>query len=513
MKKVEPFKKVLLYILTGFFCINSALAEEINLRGSIYDAESNPISGVRVYLKIANLTTYTNSGGYFEIIRNNDQPTSVSNSSISSNHVSFNGIKLLLHCQGQNLNIELFDITGRYIKQLICLDNVNGSYALYPASYLENLPGTIYLIRVSVDNEFFGFKIIKGEGTIFEQGLHAVDNPEVSYNSNDKSTEAIDSFIFTHDSFITRRVGINSYITDVGNITMYEDIINAPVLAAPSTTYSTFELTWTYNWSGYYGSDDHYELEYSYHPTSGFQVLINYPHGERTTPFTQEMQPEAQDIGKTTYFRVRAKSGGYYSDYSNVVGVYCPKLEQTILATLDNLMMYSSDDPNLANTNYKNASLGVGTNYIDGLYVDSWLVGSSSIFFDLMNLIEGRTIRKATLKLSVEYLPADINTMYIVNPFAGSWNTNTITMNNAPNYYTSYSATEYPPVTSAIPWEVDITRIVQAWANGFIPNNGILIRDYNVSFPYYTAYRATQFYSIETAGLVEYKPQIELIVE
>jgi hypothetical protein len=285
-----------------------------------------------------------------------------------------------------------------------------------------------------------------------------------------------------------------------------------PFLSGPSTTTFSFNLTWTYDWTGSTGGDDHYELEYSYNQNSGYQVFEVYANGMRTSPYTQTMYAEAVDVGKTTYFRVRVKSNGSYSEYSNVVGVYCPNLELTVFASKDNTIGYSSDNPDVANTNYWNDDLGVGANYIDGLYWDSWLVWLSAIYFDVMNWIEGRTIEKATLKLRVEILPGDWNTKYKVNPFTSGWNTYTITMNNAPSYYTGYYALKDPPVTSAIPYEINITNIVQAWASGTIANNGVLIHDYNVSFPYYTAYRSTIFYSLETAILDEYKPQLELIV-
>ena len=174
--------------------------------------------------------------------------------------------------------------------------------------------------------------------------------------------------------------------------------------------------------------------------------------------------------------------------------------------------MDSSDDPDVANTNYWDDYLGVGANYIDGIHWDSWLVWYSVIYFDIMNWIEGRTIERATLKLSVELLPGDWNTQYRVNPLAGDWNTYTITLNNYPGYYSGWRAIEDPPVTSAIPYEIDITNIVQVWANGTIPNYGLWIVDNNILWPYYTAYRSTIFYSLETAILDEYKPQLELIV-
>jgi len=73
------------------------------------------------------------------------------------------------------------------------------------------------------------------------------------------------------------------------------------VLSGPSEATGPFELTWTFDWPGTSATTDHYELEYSYtSATSGFQVLARYPNGDRTSPFTDTITPDAGDIGKTT---------------------------------------------------------------------------------------------------------------------------------------------------------------------------------------------------------------------
>ena len=271
------------------------------------------------------------------------------------------------------------------------------------------------------------------------------------------------------------------------------------VLTGPSSATASFNLSWTFTWPGLVSSDDHYELEWSYSSGSGYQVLVTYPNGTRTSPYTEIITPEAVDIGKTTYFRVRAKSNGSYTAYSNVIGVSVPYLNLTFNPTLDNLLMKASYDATLENKVYASSSLGIGANYIIGLYVNDYLIGASTLYFNFDNFISGGTIQKATLSLYVQYLPGDWNTTYIINPLAGTWNTNTITFANTPSYYTSPYVTKAPPTSGSVPWQVDITSIVQAWANGTRTNYGILIRDNNIAWPASTAYRATDFYSIETA--------------
>jgi hypothetical protein len=292
-------------------------------------------------------------------------------------------------------------------------------------------------------------------------------------------------------------VGNSSY-TNSANATT-QSSASSIVLTGPSSATASFNLSWTFTWPGLVSTDDHYELEWSYSSGSGYQILVTYPNGTRTSPYTEIINPEAVDIGKTTYFRVRAKSNGSYTAYSNVVAVSVPYINYTFNPTLDNLLMDASYDATLKNKVYASSSLGVGANYIIGVYVNDYLIGASTLYFNFDNFISGGTIQKATLSLYVQSLPGDWNTTYIINPLAGAWNTNTITFANTPSYYTSPYVTKAPPTSGSVPWQVDITSIVQAWANGTRTNYGILIRDYNIAWPVNTAYRATDFYSIETA--------------
>jgi hypothetical protein len=284
--------------------------------------------------------------------------------------------------------------------------------------------------------------------------------------------------------------------------------VQSPVLSGPSSATASFSLTWTFTWPGSTASDDHYELEWSYSSTSGFQVLSTYPNGVRTSPYNVVITPEAVDVGKTTYFRVRAKSAGSYSPYSNIIGVSTPYLNLTFNPAIDNLTMKQSNNTSVENTVYSTTSLGVGGNYIIGVYANDYLIGSSALYFNIDNFISGGTVQKAILRLYVQNLPGDWNTNYIVNALAAAWNTNTLTFANMPSYFTTPFTIKAPPTTGAIPWEVDITAIVQDWADGVKVNYGIIIRDNNIVWPTSTAYRSTDFYSIETAPTADKKPVV-----
>jgi hypothetical protein len=308
--------------------------------------------------------------------------------------------------------------------------------------------------------------------------------------------------------YYVRAYATNSVGTAYGLQTNFTTLAaaNSPVLTGPSQATGSFNLSWTFNWPGLVSTDDHYELEWSYNQTSGYQILATYPFGVRTSPYTDIITPEAVDIGKTTYFRVRAKSNGSYSAYSNIISVYIPYININVNPDYDNAMLYASNVPSYASTVYNNSDLAAGTNYIYGAFVNDYLLSFSALHFNINNLISGKTIQKATLYLYVKTYAADFNTNYVINALAGSWNTNTITYNNIPNHYTSPSIIQSPPGTTV--WQVDITSIVQFWANNPASNFGILISDNNIAWPGYTAFRETYFYSLETAISSSYKPKL-----
>ncbi len=277
---------------------------------------------------------------------------------------------------------------------------------------------------------------------------------------------------------------------------------NAPSLTGPSSATGPFSVTWSFTWPDLVSTTDRYVLEHSYSPTTGFSVIVQTPNNVRTSPYTATLFPDAGDIGKTSYFRVRALSNSTYTAYSNVIAVSIPQINVSFHPTHDNLLMYDSTNSAVGNTVYQTSSLAVGANYLYGMYVDSYLVGFSAFRFDINSTIAGGTIQKATLRLRPQNLPADYGTTYGVRAFSASWNPATITYNNMPNVYTgaAYTSSKSPPSSTSVDWEIDVTGIVQAWANGTFANNGFLLYDANIAWPGYTALRGFDIHSLEASS-------------
>lgn len=298
--------------------------------------------------------------------------------------------------------------------------------------------------------------------------------------------------------YYVKAYGTNAAGTGYGTEMSFTTItLAAPVLTAPASATWTFDLSWTYAWPPNVSADDHYEVESSYSPASGYTLMITEGDGIRTTPFTQGIMPEAIDIGKTMYFRVRVKINGEYSPYSNYVGVSCPYINLTYYPSFDNLVMMASNISSYQSTVYNDWTNGVGNSYTIGTYSNDYFIAASALYFKIDNFISGKTIQKAVLKFYVQSLPDNPATTYAVNPLSASWNTTTLTFDNLPSYSTTPEVVKAPPTSTTDPWEVDITSIVQSWANGTLVNNGIVVRDKNSTWPAVSTSMVTDFYSNE----------------
>ncbi len=160
--------------------------------------------------------------------------------------------------------------------------------------------------------------------------------------------------------------------------------------------------------------------------------------------------------------------------------------EQLVLSpTVDNQLMESSvedqSDPNAAsNTNYSNSENSVGINHSYYTFYN-YIRTISLIYFDLSTVI-GKTVTNATLNLYPTMLAGDPagaaeRTDYVVRAIAEGWYPNSVTWNTRPAYFTAIEIKFEVPFTTAVPTSIDVTPIVQNWANGIWGNAGFRIED------------------------------------
>lgn len=311
-----------------------------------------------------------------------------------------------------------------------------------------------------------------------------------------------------------------------------QDTTGAPVLTGPSSVTREYVIIWSFTWPTPGNPNDHYVLGQNHtSPDGPFTEIGTSENGDRTTPFTLQMQPDATDIGTTTYFRVGAWVNNNQWKYSNVIAVQTPKISISLYPTCDNLMELSSINTAYQITPFPDGKLRVGTDFfrVDNSYIDpfgylipfwtdTYTRDSSALWFgdwfgtELSTFIQGRTIFSAKLSLT----PANVGLVREIGLllFSQHWETLTLTFDNCPMVSASPMKQVWAPTAPNVPWQIDVTDMVQAWATGGKPNYGFLLRDnHNNGNPVQEIgnfFYGFDIYSKETAPLESYKPRLDL---
>jgi hypothetical protein len=135
----------------------------------------------------------------------------------------------------------------------------------------------------------------------------------------------------------------------------------------------------------------------------------------------------------------------------------------------------------------------------------------TALYFNVNSQISGKTIKKAELRLYVKgWAQYRMTNQYRIAAWAESWNSN-ITYNTKPkNYYThgvQYKTPPGPEAATDARWFVDVTAIVQNWANG-TPNHGFWISDNHFIFPYATYSAVAEFWSTTHPTFGDLRPSL-----
>ena len=250
----------------------------------------------------------------------------------------------------------------------------------------------------------------------------------------------------------------------------------------PANQIGKFVLKWSYGWGIQSGSNDNYELQQSFSSDSGFETIAMTREGVNWSPFQSAFYADmSESAGKTLYFRVRGISGSWESDFSNVVSVDIPELQQSITLSpdMDNGVVTAESGLTEIHTNDVYAydqKLMIGDLYIQNAAMGYWdyMYTHAALWFDTGQYLNGRTVNSAVITLQISSLPGTSGGYFRVAPIANSWQETSLTFNTL-DIYTDHIYTFNEPVTSVL--YIDVTSIVQAWANGVISNNGFVLWD------------------------------------
>ena len=307
----------------------------------------------------------------------------------------------------------------------------------------------------------------------------------------------------------TNSAGSSPYSNTANATTAVDTASSAPVLTLVSNTSGDITLQWTYdNWGFFASTSEGYRLEESAtSASSGFTVIYSTTN-DRETPKTFTVPTRSAG---TYYYRVRVYTGTSYSDYSNVLAVTVLNtvVTNTYTVTADSLLMISNQNSNIAATSYSTAENAVGCNWLYSSLtgLQDYVCAVSLLYFDVNTDISDKTIISATLKLYPAILPASY-TQYEAWAIYNDW-TASVTWNTMPSVYVG-SGVIFDQPTSSLPSEIDVTSIVQNWANGSYSNYGFFVEDTNYSIPYATALRSTTYCSKEGVPSCTQSPQLEI---
>jgi len=147
---------------------------------------------------------------------------------------------------------------------------------------------------------------------------------------------------------------------------------------------------------------------------------------------------------------------------------------------------------------------------------------ASALKFDLPAQITGRTVTKATLRLTVYEVRRDIEgngptaTMAIqlrANAFTTNWDPASTSWNvwTSLGYQSDGEARAAAPTSLATPVDFDVTTTVRNWASGAWKNYGLRLAADTYSDPGGDSYGISNFYSSARHERTEQRPQ--LIIE
>ena len=259
-------------------------------------------------------------------------------------------------------------------------------------------------------------------------------------------------------------------------------------------------------------------------------LTISYPDGKptwiyvtlntHTAPATLTVSPQMHDpfgnywwgdfSGRIAVNSAKASNSPQYIDVAFTIE---QPSSLTAFASHDNGLMKSDMKPSLENQVFANSEIGAGVDYYWLIYGGyNYSLVASLLKFDIQSQITGRNIKSAKLRLYVYALRGDFNVTPRIKAAAihSEWNPSTITYTKFTNMqvYSSNQVIEYAPNTSVVPFDFDVTGIVQRWASGTWNNNGFMLYPYSPTYPGRYSYQTTYFQSLEKYNKWEERPQI-----
>ena len=335
------------------------------MTGTVVDKSSNPVSNVNISLDAAQISTVTDGAGNFSLIRNTTGNTDLFRS--EQIKCSFDGRLLMINSIGQRVSISIYELSGRLLTHIVNQTRLSGKYRSYPSAYLSSNQPFIYILRVSIDDYIMTYKLVNYNDMQYSKGLELVSMnilPGDSHQSK-KSANTNDTLIFIHSSYMTKRIPISDYVTNVGTVQIDDSmmIIPAPTsLTANAVSASQIDLDWTDNAN----NENGFRIEQSPDGSTGWTQIATI--GANTTSY----QNTGLSFSTSYYYRVYAYNTGGNSSHSNIA------------STTTTVLNYNFNGGTLSDLKAVSPELTFGTLTIDGnLIIPS---SDSTVVFTVENM-------------------------------------------------------------------------------------------------------------------------------
>jgi hypothetical protein len=192
----------------------NSVAQQVSLTGQIINTDEDPIKNVLVYLA-NNPTIYCRSDSLGNFTLFHEISTSITDVK-QDGIISFENRNLSLYANNQSISVDIININGSTIKNILSLSRSVGTVSLYPEAYISELPKAVYIARARIGNTFQSFKIQNLIKANLPQGIKQYDiSNAIEMNSAEPKSmiksEDLDTLVLIHDFYKSRKIPISLY--------------------------------------------------------------------------------------------------------------------------------------------------------------------------------------------------------------------------------------------------------------------------------------------------------------
>lgn len=306
---IAPWIAVMAIVLPG---VISLYGQSVNITGRVVDNDGLPVSQARVRLVLAGIESLTDAGGRFTLFQDN---TGFMDPFFNTPNIVFDGRGLYLHCNGEEAEAAIFDLSGRKIFQVLSPRELTGSFVIFPGSYLDPRTSSMYLLRVKAGNDLQSFMFVPFTAVREERGLFPAAPSAGRTKSVENTCEVLDTMEITHQDFAVKWIPVNCHICAFSDITISLKTPRAPDnLSGNAVNASSVSISW----SDHSENESGFRIEramYQVMEWSDFSQIAEVP--ANATSYTDQGLSQS-----TTYkYRVCAFNSGGNSDYTEAFTV------------------------------------------------------------------------------------------------------------------------------------------------------------------------------------------------